>query len=252
MLKSRALTILLLISALGLLGFLLVSSTFSFQSSLFKALYPKPPSFAQLAGTPSVDLKVTYKDESFDDVINVSAQDLPLSITWTTTGGPTACKGFSWGVGDQDKNWDGDKNILGGTFFVEGLPKNTAYVYTINCANQNGDAAGDSVTINLGASSATLPPNLTSITAFQNGERLDLEKPLSVKVGDKIKIEWDSLNTQTPYSTCVASGSWPIIYENVSFATEEFVIVDRKIHQFSIYCSNEQSNFKKSLTFLVE
>lgn len=70
--------ILLLIAAVGLIAFLLISNTFGFKDKLFDSFYPKPPSFAQdknnskeEAGIP-VDLTGKLKVHVLDDFNNKS------------------------------------------------------------------------------------------------------------------------------------------------------------------------------------
>lgn len=252
---SGRVSIPLLLAAVGLLTYFIISATFTFENKIFKSLFFKPRSFAsELSSIPQVDLKIIYQDKSLDGALNLSSSDLPVSLSWTTTNNPTSCTGYSWGIHDQDNKWDGSKNPQGGTFTVENLSKANPYVYTINCTNFEGDGVGDSVSINIDAIPNLLPPYITSIKALNLKKTEGKSQPFIVKKGEKVLIEWSSLNTATPYSICVSSGSWPVVYKYQidNTVSEEFYISQSKIHQFNIYCSNETSSAHQNLTFVTQ
>ena len=74
-----------------------------------------------------------------------------------------------------------------------------------------------------------------------------MSEPLGINVGDKLVTSWSSLNTSTPYSICISSGSWPKGYKSIrNFkSTEELSIPASKVYKYTIYCSNE-NNFTQS------
>lgn len=246
-----AIPVVILIFVVGLLAFFAVSTLFQFNDKLFQTLYVKKPSLADVnAKIPAVDLKINYQNSLIDGVISISKRG-QLELVWTVTGDPTYCIGRAWGIDDIDETWNGSKDITGGNFKTKKLTVNNPFVYSIDCSNQTGDSSGDSVTINVGAPVSELIPYLDKLKAqTPDGIIHSWDEVISLNQGEKIKINWSSLNTNTPYSICVSTGSWPTGYKGLSNSTieEEFVIQTRKVHKFRVYCSNESLATENNLT----
>ena len=238
-----------IVAVLGIIVFLIVTSLFSFKNRLFALLYAKPlAQAAEASNTPTVTLKIEGMDSK---VVNTQTENTQLSISWESSN-VSSCVGRSWGFADKDQSWVGPKDPKG-TFTTAKLIKNNPYVYTIDCANEFGDAAGDSVTINIGAPPSFQKPYITLFEAqSEKGERLDTTKPVSISLGEKIKISWTTLNLSTPYSNCISQGSWPTQYQNASRVevVEQFLIEQPKIYRYSLYCSNELDFSRKVLTII--
>lgn len=239
----------LLLSVLGIIIFLIATSLFPFKNRLFALLYAKPLSqAAEPQNTPTVTLKIEGINSK---VISTQTENTPLTISWKSSN-VTSCVGRSWGITDKDQSWRAPKNP-NGSFKTAKLTKNNAYIYTIDCVNQFGDAAGDSVTINIGSPSAFQKPYITSFEVYNlKGEKLDTTKPVSISLGEKVKISWTTLNLSTPYSSCIAQGSWPTQYQNADKVevVEQFLIDQPKIYRYSLYCSNELDLANKNLTII--
>lgn len=254
-LSINLLQFIVLLFALGGISYLLIFSNFQRRINIFGILYPKPKSLAkEELSIPSVDLKITYKDKAFDGIVNVSSSDTPLTLSWETQGSPTSCIGRVWGAGDEDMTWKGAKNPKGGQFITSKLNKNNPYVYTIDCKNDHGDAIGDSVTINVGATSVGINPYITGLNLTSQGKKSDSQLPIILSQGDTIQISWNSLNTKTPYSICIATGSWPTGYKNFanSNVSEQFTLDQSKIYKYTIYCSNESSYTQNIISIIAQ
>jgi len=172
-------------------------------------------------------------------------------LTWQTKGDPKFCEGRAWGVKDFDKTWVGPKDPKSGSFITKLLNLNNPYVYSIDCFNNTGDSSGDSVTINIGAHPNFLTPYITSLKLMTvKGKTFDSSEVISLNKDDLFKVSWSSLNLDTPYSVCIASGSFPIGYKNISGSTvsDQYSIKTKKIHKFNVYCSNETSYTQNTLT----
>src|SRR3990167_6584437 len=76
--QGGALPILILLAAVGIIGFLLISNTFNFRDNLFSQLFPKPSSYA---AKPSPSLGMNLISETIRD----SAHDR----TWVGSLGPS-------------------------------------------------------------------------------------------------------------------------------------------------------------------
>lgn len=237
---------------LALVSVFVITSTFQFQNKVFQGLFPKQRSLADVNSMiPSVDLKINYKNVLTDGVLNVNSDQTPVILTWEVKGNPKTCTGRSWGIKDMDKSFDGPKDPKGGSFKTKKLTVNNPYVYTVDCFNDTGDAGGDSVTINIGSQLNSLTPYITSLKLItKNGKTYDSSEVISLNTKELFNISWASLNTDTPFSVCVASGSFPIGYKNVTGSTvsDEYSIKTKKIHKFNVYCSNETSFTQNSLT----
>lgn len=223
---------LLLVPAVGLLSFLLISTAFPFKNAILRTLFPKSFSrAAELDKTPKVNLRL--QGTINDRIVSVGKDHSPIILVWTTSGSPTSCLGRNFGLTATDNSWAGPKNPQGGTFTISSLSVNNPYIYTIDCSNKEGDADGSSVTINVGAQSFASEPYLTTFDVA----------PTEVAVGDKVAVKWSSLNTSTPYSICISSGSWTRGYKNIKNfkSTEELTIPESRIYKFTVYCSNEKS-----------
>lgn len=233
-----------LLSGIGLVFFFAITFTFSFQNKVFKAFFPKQASLAsELNLLPKADLKSSVDATVRNGVINASAQQESVVLKWTTEGKATSCYGRSFGLTDQDKSWDGPKDVNGGSFTTKKLNQANPYIYSIDCTNENGDALGSTLTVNAGVRSQTkLRPYIDSFKVTDSqGKSQKIDTPIIVKKGEMITITWTSLNTTTPYSICFASGSWPTGYLNISNQriSEQFTLSDSKIYSYNLYCSNE-------------
>lgn len=246
-LKSKTASInllqfLLLLLAMAVILFFAVFGNFppKPRTNIFSILYPKSKSLANET-IPFVDLKVSYQGKFFDGGVDVLADDTPLTLSWKTEGNPSSCIGRVWGISAEDTSWKGPKDPNGGSFITSKLDKNNPYVYTIDCQNDQGDAIGDSVTINVGAKSSNLNPYITSLKLTSEDRK-----------NKTIQFDWSSINTQTPYSVCVASGSWPTGYRNFANSTvsEQFQLNESKTYNYTIYCSNESFFTQNNLSII--
>lgn len=238
---SIKLKFLLALVALGLIAFFLISSTAPFKDATLKALFPKTFSRAQeIDRAPKVNLRISGRDIINERVIN-AVKDVPINLVWTTSGNPTSCVGRSFGLAATDDGWIGPKDPQGGSYTIKGLNVNNPYIYTIDCSNQDGDADGSSITINVGAQSLTTSPYFSAFNLYLNEKQYPSTEPLDVSVGDKVIVSWNSLNTATPYSICVSAGSWPKGYKSIKNfkSKEELNIPASKVYKYTIYCSNE-------------
>lgn len=240
--------LLFLISSLGIIAFLLVTSLVPFKSKLFSILYNKPLSqAAEGPSIPSVELLIS---NTSDKVLNVNPQDTPVTLSWKTSN-VVSCIGRVWGLPEKDISFAGPKDPSGGSFQTSKLTKNNPYIYTIDCANEFGDAAGDGVVINVGALKNAQVPYITSFDVVRkNGEKLDSAKSMIVAPGEEIEIRWSTLNLSTPYSLCFATGSFPTQYLNVSRTevVDKLLLADPKVYRYSLFCSNEAGITKKVIT----
>ncbi|TSC64129.1 MAG: hypothetical protein G01um101493_224 [Microgenomates group bacterium Gr01-1014_93] len=245
--KSKSAILMLLISGVGIVLFLGVTAVFPFKSALFNMLYGKPISQAlEGPSIPTVELSINGAGEKH---INLTTSNTPLKIVWKTSN-VKSCIGRAWGLTEKDETWSGLKDPGGGEFKTGSLTKNNTYIYTIDCANEFGDAEGDAVVINIGAPNLSQNPYITYMEVSRNNEKSDLNKPITVSLDDEINISWTSLNLSSPYSVCFATGSWPTLYQNVSKTevVETFRISGPKVYRYSLYCSNEAGITKKTVT----
>lgn len=235
---------LFLVSSLGIVMFLLVTAVAPFKGKVFSILYAKPISQAlEGLSVPGVELTIEGVSEK---KINVEA-GASLSLSWKTTN-VKSCIGRAWGNPEKDISWAGEKDPHGGTFQTMQLKKNSAYVYTIDCANEFADAPGDAVVINVGAKELSQAPY---ITAFEvKGSEGSTDKPIAFSIGEEVGIKWSNLNLNTPYSICFTTGSWPTQYLNSGKAevSEKFVLNSPKVYRYSLYCSNEAGITGKVIT----
>lgn len=244
----------LFLALLGVLFIILTTSTFPFKNRILSAIYPKPKSLAVgESGVPQVDLKVVVDGKAYDGILNVPLTNSSYTLFWETKGNPTSCIGRVWGISDQDDSFKGPKGISGGRVQTKVLDKNNPYVYTIDCQNEAGDSTGDSITINVGALSSRLDPSITKLVVRTGGNNLTLASPIELSRGETITLEWQSSNTNTPYSVCIATGSWPTGYKNIGSSTivENFILPDKKVYNYTIYCSNESSFTQRGVSFWV-
>lgn len=239
--------------AAGLIAFILLSQFLPFKDKLFSESFKKDESYAaEIEALPTVDLKIYYKDQVYDDLLSIPQLDSPVTLKWETKGDPDVCMGKSWGSDDIDTSWSGSKDPTGGQFVLTGLGKNNPYVYSINCSSKKGDALGDSVTVNLGTKKGFLSPSIASIKIKTDMDRI-VENPTTVNAEDlnDVDLSWTSLNTQTPYSICVTTGTWGVGYKNGTTGDERALdLPANKISRFRIFCSNETSTSESSVTFL--
>lgn len=253
--KINLLQFLVLLSLMGIVLAILLTSSVNFKNMLLNILYPKPKSFASELGTaPSVDLKVSYNNQIQDGAVNVPLEDATYTLSWETRGSPTSCIGRAWGGSDIDETFKGAKDVNGGSFVTKKLNQNNPYTYMIDCKNASGDASGDSITLNVGAQNGNLPPYITELNVDIKSIVFDNQSEISAHKGDGAQINFTTLNTKTPYSVCLATGSWPTIYKDLgeNNLSEQFVLDISKIYSFRIYCSNETSYTQKNVSFFVK
>lgn len=242
----------LLVASSGLFIFIIISALAQFSDKTLNTFFQKEPSLASMGDkTPKVDLKVLYKEQYYDGVINISENDSPLILKWSSSGGPKECSASSFGLIDKDEKWAGPKNISGGTARTKVLNKNNAYVYTIDCVNEFGDGFGDSITVNVGAKKNSLEPYISDFVV-ESEEGLTFEQPeINIKSGSKTyKFKWNKINLNTSYSICVSTGSWNNLFNN-SDDNFSVLLKDKKLYSFTLYCSNETSSVTDSKTILV-
>lgn len=247
----------ILLSCIGLVIFIAITFTFSFKNKVLKAFFPKQASLASdLQFIPKVDIKTSVDTSVRNGIISLSVNKGPITIKWTTSDNPTNCIGHSFGLSDQDKSWDGPKEVSGGSFSTKNLTTSNPYIYSIDCSNEKGDSLGSILTVNVGVTSQTnLRPYISHFEVIDSkGRQQDLSLPIITDRGDKIKISWTTLNTNTPYSICYASGSWPTGYRNIANnpVNEEFTLTDNKIYSYNLYCSNEFGYTYQSVNFVVQ
>lgn len=244
-----------LLFAIGLIIFFTIAFTFSFKEKVFQAFFEKPFSFAQSSDdTPKVDLIAGVDDSFKRGVVNVENGKSNVTLKWKTENDPKDCSGRFWSNVKKSDSWQGAKNPRGGDYVIAESLKTGIYVYSINCSNEYGDASGSSVTINVGAKSSYLQPHITSFQASgDDSQQYELSSLNEVSQNTKIKIVWDSINTQTPYGVCVANGSWPTIYQNTGGAQikESFTLERPKIYKYAIFCSNENGYGSQEISFIV-
>lgn len=246
----------LLLSAIGLLIFFTIAFTFSFKDKVFQTLFPRPLSYAdELRYVPAVRL-IAGVDSSFKTtVFDIPEGKRDITLQWKTEGDPTACAGGFWSNVKKDDSWEGPKETNGGKFTVSDNFQAGIYIYSINCANENGDSIGSSVTINVGANKNSLRPHLVSFLALgKDGKLLDTSKPVTLDKGTSLQLSWSALNTETTYGICVATGSWPTVYHDTGSlqVRESFILDKAKIYQYQIICSNENGYDQHLASFVVK
>ncbi|OGE14950.1 hypothetical protein A3F00_04145 [Candidatus Daviesbacteria bacterium RIFCSPHIGHO2_12_FULL_37_11] len=237
---------LFLISSLGILIFVMATAVAPFKSKVFSILYAKPLSQAsEGSGIPGVELVIEGIPEK---KINAD-QGTSLTLRWKTAN-VKSCIGRSFGISEKDISWSGEKDPEGGTFQTIPLTHNNVYVYTIDCANEFGDASGDAIVVNVGAPLLSQVPYITSFEITKD-KLENSEKPVIFTPGDEIQVKWSGLNLNTPYSICFASGSWPSMYQNSgkTNVSENFVLGSTKVYRYSLYCSNEAGITGRAVTF---
>ncbi len=247
--------ILLYLTAIGFILFFLISSSAPFDNAIFRGIFPKnQPSAEDILKTPGVELFINYKNQKTNGILNIEKNDPEnIYLSWQTSGKPESCYGWSSGKNFEDGSWEGEKDVNGGSFVLPKFTESNAFVYSIECHNEYGDAQGDSVTVNVGAQSQLLAPYMSSVNLYaKSSEKFDPDKPVTLAINQEIGFQWEMLNTLTPYSVCVVNGSWPTRYRN-SFSSsliQKQQLTELKIHHFTIYCSNEIASVKKSITII--
>lgn len=244
----------LILFSLSILVYLSFASFAPLKNNLLSTFYPKTSSKAyELEQLPRVDLKANYKGALTDGPINISAEKLSessINLTWTNSGNITSCTGRVWEQLTAASSWAGPKDPRGGSLSLK-LPTNPgSYIYTIDCSGPLGDADGDSITINVGGQKRSNLPYVVDFLGSYQNRTLDLNNPTDVPLGQKISLSWSTLNTATPYSICISSGSWPKKYlrqTNIR-GSEEFIITERKVYKYTLYCSNESSFTQNTIT----
>jgi hypothetical protein len=245
----------LYIVTIGFISFLLVASMAPSKNSVLQNIFPKPHSKAEdVLKSPKVELFLNYKGTRKTGVINLEKNDEnPVYLSWETSGDPKYCYGWSSGKNFEDGSWEGEKDVNGGNFNLNKFTQTNAFVYSIECRNEYGDAEGDSVTINVGNQTQLLSPYFSSFEVYTaNHQLFDITKPVEVTFNQDLNFQWDLLNTKTPFSVCVSTGSWPTRYRNTSAASlsQKQNITEKKIYRFTLYCSNEKDSVKKSVTII--
>lgn len=242
---TKRLRLLIFISVIGLTSFLVLTTLFPFKNTLFSGLYEQPLSkAAEGPEVPTVELKI---DGFKGKVANLTSAETPVTLSWKTSNVKT-CVGRAWGLVDKDQSWAGAK-AAEGFFQTSQLMQNNPYVYSIDCANDFGDAAGDAVVINIGAPSLAQTPYIAS---FDLAGQTDLSKPIKVTPGQSVNLVWNGLGLSTPYSICVATGSWPTQYQNIAGVSVEdkLEVADQKVYRYSLFCSSESGLAQKTVTLI--
>lgn len=246
----------LLISAMGMVLFILTSSTFSFKDAILGGIYKKPKIMAGEVGPQSnVSLMIKHQGKEYRGALNVPLTNSQYDLVWKTQGQINSCVGRVWGLSDMDEAFKGVKDPNGGNFITKNLSKNNPYVYSIDCKDNKGDVFGDSVTINVGAQGFGVNgPYLTDVKTVISGIEFKGSSPVSTEIGSDIQIVWSSFNTKTPYSVCIATGTWPSVYKDLGNSTiyESFEMNEAKIYTYRIYCSNENSFTEENFAFFVQ
>lgn len=246
----------LLLSAIGLLIFFTIGFTFSFKDKVFRTFFPRPLSYAQeLSYVPQVRLLAGVDNSFKAAVFNMPEGERSVTLKWKTEGDPTSCAGNFWSNVKKTDSWEGSKEKDGGSLTVSDNFKAGIYVYSINCANEYGDSAGSSITINVGAQKNSLRPQLVTFSAYATEDKpLDTSKPVSLSKDTSLQILWSALNTETTYGVCVATGSWPTIYHDTGSlkVKETFILEKAKIYQYQIICSNEYGYDSHMVSFVVK
>lgn len=252
----KALTPYVLLAAIALLITFTITFTFSFKERVLQTFFPKSLSFADEDNLlPKVQLLAQVGTSYKTRVLNVAAGKSNIVLKWKTDNNPISCAGNFWSNVKKASEWVGPKDIKGGSLTIADNLQPGVYVYSINCANEYGDAYGSNLTINVGAKQNSLQPHLVSFQA-QEGDNnfFDISKPNQVSKNSKLKIAWSTVNTDTAYSVCVASGSWPTIYYNTgqTQVKENFTVDKAKIYQYQVTCSNEYGYDSRIASFVVK
>lgn len=251
---NRSQRFLILISTVGVLLFFLVINYFPFKDVLLNALYPKSKSYAaSKLKIPQVDLKIAENGVEFDGILN-SEDTRKYSLIWKIEGDAAGCVGRSWGISDSDESWNGTKDINSGSFTTKILDKKNPYVYSIDCQNAAGDAAGDSITINIGAKKNDQKIYLTQLEVSPKDKKADNLLNITLPKLSSVNLQWSLINSQTPYAICVATGSWPAGFKNLSNNTifETFTLDLAKVYTYTVYCSNEGSHTQNTAIIVSE
>lgn len=245
----------LLLFAIGLLIFFTISFTFTFREKVFKALFQKPFSFAlEEDETPKVELFAGINNSFKRGVANVENGQSNISLIWKVENDPKSCQGKFWSDAKQTDQWSGSKDIKGGEYLISDALQTGIYVYSINCSNQSGDSSGSNLIINVAAKPTNVQPHITSVSVeSEDGKQFEIDKLNPVNQNSKVNISWSSLNTETPFSICIASGSWPTVYRNTGNLQikESFSLDKAKIYKYSIFCSNENGYDNQEISFFV-
>jgi len=105
--------------------------------------------------------------------------------------------------------------------------------------------------INVGAPTLGQFPYIASLEVRGSSGLLNPDKPITFVPGGEMQIRWSALNLNTPYSVCLATGSWPTQYQNFgkSEVFEKFTLDIPKVYRYSLFCSNEAGITRKTVTF---
>lgn len=242
------------VSAVGLIAFLLLTTLLPFKDSLFVSLFPKQRSHANtIDQSPKVTLQLNSRNIIRQGVVNLVGGEPDLKLSWSVSQNPVSCVGQSYTPAGQDAAWDGQKDIKGGELMLTtNFPKKGVYLYAISCANSFGDSDGDVLVINIGSASNLVEPYITSFSAT-TGNQTSENSVLYANLNDSVAINWATLNTNSPYSICVTVGSWPQIFKNGQQSYhQELVLNERKAYKYTLFCSNENTFTKKTLTIYAD
>lgn len=245
-----------LLIAIGLIIFFTITFTFSFKEKVFETFFQRPLSFAEETDfLPKVTLLAKLGDTYKARVLNIPNGESKISLQWKTEGAPSVCTGNFWSNIKDSDAWVGPKDSGGGTFAISDQLRTGIYIYSINCANEYGDSLGSSITINVGARQNNLQPHIISFqVSGQGGDDLDITKPISLVKDANLKIQWNTINLDTPYGVCVASGSWPTVYKDIGNlqVKEDFTLDKAKIYQYQVMCTNEYGYDQRAVSFVVK
>lgn len=249
---AKGTTTLILVS-IGLVLFFLVASLGDFKDGVFRSIFPRSQSRASLEDkTPIVSLNILYQENIVNNPYNISKYDGGITLMWSTQNNPAECLGRSYGLVDKDETWEGLKSVKGGVFIVKPLVSNNPYVYVLECKNEFGDSSGAAVTINVNPQQNNISPYFTNFEIYDTDQTL-LESPIATKQFEKLVVNWGTINTGTPYSICISTGSFPKEYHDIrNIQSIDTLEIKSPITQkFNIYCSNESGFTTKGVTIFV-
>jgi hypothetical protein len=247
--------LLLTITAIGLIAFLFITTFIPFKNQQFSGLFPKSRSHASnIDQTPKVSLQIFSGNISRSGVVNLTGAESDLNLSWNVGQNPDSCFGQSFTPDGKDKDWDGVKDVKGGdVLLTNSFSKKGVYLYAISCANTFGDSDGDALVINVGASKNLLEPYITSLSVTSPNLKEEGATVSSI-LNDSVTIEWSTLNTASAYSICAALGSWPHIFTGKAdlLNKQYFTLSEKKAYKYTLFCSNENSISKKTLTIYAD
>lgn len=242
-----------LLFAIGLLIFFTITFTFSFKEKVLYTFFPRNLTLAEGEKTlPNVELTAQIDNSFKNRLLNVAPGSSNITLKWKTGNNPISCTGSFWSNTGTDEGWAGSKSSREGSYKISQILQNGIYVYSINCQTEVADSSGSTIIINVGSRPNNLQPSIISLQVIDEKNQVyDIDQINQLPINSKAQIVWSSLNTDTPFSVCVASGSWPAIYQNTGNITvRETVLLDKsKTYQYKISCSNEYGYDSRTISF---